>query len=50
VVPQFRVGDVRHVFGATDRARDQLQFTAETSFASGMAEFATAELRGGAAS
>ena len=47
VIPQFRLGDVRHVFGAADRARDHLQFTADTSFVCGMADFATAELRGG---
>ena len=48
VVPQFRLGDVRHVFGAADRARDGLGFTAVVPFASGMADFATAELRSGA--
>ncbi len=47
VVPQFRVGDVRHVFGAGDRARNELGFTAVVPFAAGMADFATAELRGG---
>jgi dTDP-L-rhamnose 4-epimerase len=46
VVPRFRMGDVRHVFGAADAAREVLGFTAEVPFASGMAEFACAQLRG----
>jgi dTDP-L-rhamnose 4-epimerase len=45
VVPRYRIGDVRHVFGAADRAREMLRFEAEIPFAAGMREFATAELR-----
>ncbi len=45
VVPRYRLGDVRHVFGATGAARDRLGFVAEVPFAVGMREFATAPLR-----
>jgi dTDP-L-rhamnose 4-epimerase len=45
VVPRFRVGDVRHVFGATEAARDGLGFAARTLFATGTEEFARAPLR-----
>jgi dTDP-L-rhamnose 4-epimerase len=45
VVPRYRLGDVRHVFGATDAARRQLGFVAATGFDEGMREFATASLR-----
>ena len=45
VVPRYRLGDVRHVFGATTAARDGLGFVAEVNFAAGMREFATATLR-----
>jgi dTDP-L-rhamnose 4-epimerase len=45
VVGGGRVGDVRHVFAAAGRARDVLGFAASTSFATGMAELAHAELR-----
>jgi dTDP-L-rhamnose 4-epimerase len=45
VVPRYRLGDVRHVFGATDRARELLGFVAETPFADGIREFASAQLR-----
>ncbi len=41
----YRLGDVRHVFAATDRARDHLGFTAQVLFAEGMHEFAHARLR-----
>jgi dTDP-L-rhamnose 4-epimerase len=41
----FRLGDVRHVFAATDRASDVLGFRAEVPFARGMIEFARAPLR-----
>ena len=47
VVPQYRLGDVRHVFGAADRARTGLGFVAQVPFEAGMREFATAKLRGG---
>ncbi len=46
VVPRYRLGDVRHVFGAADRARVRLGFDARVRFGEGMREFATAELRG----
>jgi dTDP-L-rhamnose 4-epimerase len=46
VVPRYRLGDVRHVFGAADRARVRLGFEARVPFGAGMREFATAELRG----
>ncbi len=45
VVPRFRLGDVRHVFGAPDAAREALGFRAAVPFARGMAEFAAAPLR-----
>ncbi len=45
VVPRFRLGDVRHVFGAVDAARAELGFEADVAFAEGMREFATAPLR-----
>ena len=48
VVSQYRLGDVRHVFGAADRARTGLGFVAHVPFDAGMREFATATLRGGA--
>ncbi len=46
VVPQYRLGDVRHVFGAAERARSGLGFSARVRFEAGMHEFATASLRG----
>ena len=45
VTGAFRLGDVRHVFAATERAEDALAFSATVGFTEGMAEFATAELR-----
>jgi dTDP-L-rhamnose 4-epimerase len=45
VVPRFRIGDVRHLFGATDLARERLGFVASVPFDAGMREFATAPLR-----
>jgi dTDP-L-rhamnose 4-epimerase len=45
ITGRYRLGDVRHVFAATTRARDQLGFRATESFADGMAEFAHARLR-----
>jgi dTDP-L-rhamnose 4-epimerase len=50
VTGAFRRGDVRHVFAAPDRAREQLGFTAATGLEAGMAEFAGAVLRAPAAS
>ncbi len=48
VTGAYRLGDVRHVFADPARARAELGFTAAEDFAAGMAEFARAELRGGA--
>lgn len=45
VTGQFRLGDVRHVFADPGRAREELGFEAEVDLATGMAEFATADLR-----
>jgi len=45
VVPRYRLGDVRHVFGATVAAQVELGFEAGISFDAGMREFATAPLR-----
>lgn len=42
----FRIGDVRHVVASPARARRELGFAAQVPFATGMAEFATAPLRG----
>lgn len=41
----FRAGDVRHVFAASQRARDLLNFSATVPFERGMLEFAHAALR-----
>jgi dTDP-L-rhamnose 4-epimerase len=46
VTGEFRLGDVRHVFASTDSAREQLGFVANEDFTAGVAEFATAPLRG----
>ncbi len=45
VTGQYRLGDVRHVVAAPDRAAAALGFRAQEDFASGMAEFAAARLR-----
>nr|WP_308446258.1 NAD-dependent epimerase/dehydratase family protein [Actinocatenispora rupis] len=45
VTGQYRLGDVRHVVAAPDRAAADLGFRATTGFAEGVAEFATAALR-----
>jgi dTDP-L-rhamnose 4-epimerase len=45
VTGAFRLGDVRHVFAATQRARSELHFSAVEDFADGMTEFARAPLR-----
>lgn len=42
---RFRLGDVRHVFGATDRAHEVLGYRASVPFEEGMREFARAPLR-----
>ena len=46
VTGEYRLGDVRHVVASAERARDGLGFAAEIGFAEGIAEFATAPLRG----
>ena len=45
VVPCYRLGDVRHVFGRAEGARQALGFVARVPFAEGMRAFATAPLR-----
>jgi dTDP-L-rhamnose 4-epimerase len=45
VTGEWRTGDVRHVFAATQRARATLGFQAEVGFAAGMKELAQAPLR-----
>jgi len=49
VTGQYRLGDVRHVVASPERARAELGFAAQVSFAEGMREFASAPLRGGGA-
>jgi dTDP-L-rhamnose 4-epimerase len=46
VTGEYRLGDVRHVVASPDRAGAELGFAAEVGFAEGIAEFATAPLRG----
>ncbi len=43
---EYRLGDVRHVFASAELAAEQLGFRAGEPFDAGMAEFATAALRG----
>lgn len=45
VVGGFRLGDVRHVFASTDRAREVLGFSTTVPFVEGMRAFASAPLR-----
>jgi len=45
VVGGYRIGDVRHVFASTERARAELGFTAHTAFEDGVHDFASAPLR-----
>ncbi len=45
VTGEYRLGDVRHVVAAPDRAAAALGFRAETDFAAGMAAFARDPLR-----
>jgi dTDP-L-rhamnose 4-epimerase len=47
VVGGYRIGDVRHVFAETERARAQLAFTATVGFEEGLRDFASAPLRAG---
>jgi dTDP-L-rhamnose 4-epimerase len=49
VVGGYRLGDVRHVFAGTERARAQLGFAASVEFEAGVRDFASAPLRAGAA-
>jgi dTDP-L-rhamnose 4-epimerase len=49
VVGGYRIGDVRHVFADTERARARLGFTAKVGFDEGVREFASAPLRAGVA-
>lgn len=46
VTGEYRLGDVRHVFASAERAASVLGFVAREPFDAGMAEFATARLRG----
>ena len=46
VTGEFRLGDVRHVVASPARAAAELGFEATVAFGDGMAEFATAPLRG----
>lgn len=45
VVGGYRIGDVRHVFASTERARVQLGFAAQVRFEEGVRELASASLR-----
>ncbi|WP_320670311.1 NAD-dependent epimerase/dehydratase family protein [Patulibacter defluvii] len=45
VTGEYRLGDVRHVFAAPERAAEVLGFVAREPFAAGIAEFAAAPLR-----
>jgi dTDP-L-rhamnose 4-epimerase len=45
ITGEFRLGDVRHIVASPAAAGEALGFTASTSFADGMAQFAHAELR-----
>jgi dTDP-L-rhamnose 4-epimerase len=46
VTGEFRLGDVRHVVASPGRARTELGFQATVGLTDGIAEFATAALRG----
>ena len=45
VTGEYRLGDVRHIVASPEAAARDLGFRAQTPFASGIAEFATAPLR-----
>ncbi len=45
VTGEFRLGDVRHVVGATAKAQESIGFRAEVGFERGVREFARAPLR-----
>lgn len=49
VTGAYRLGDVRHITASSRRIRDELDWRPLVAFAQGMAEFATAPLRGPAA-
>ena len=48
ITGRYRLGDVRHVTASSARLRDELGWEPRVSFMEGMAEFATAPLRGDA--
>jgi dTDP-L-rhamnose 4-epimerase len=45
VTGEYRLGDVRHIVASPESAARDLGFRAQTPFAAGMAEFASAPLR-----
>jgi hypothetical protein len=45
VTGEYRLGDVRHIVASPEGAARDLGFRAQTPFAAGIAEFATAPLR-----
>jgi dTDP-L-rhamnose 4-epimerase len=45
VTGEYRLGDVRHITASSKRLTDELGWSAEVTFESGMKEFATAPLR-----
>ncbi len=45
ITGEFRLGDVRHVFASTERARAALGFEARVDLGAGLREFAAARLR-----
>ncbi|MBF9072672.1 NAD-dependent epimerase/dehydratase family protein, partial [Streptacidiphilus fuscans] len=47
VTGEYRLGDVRHVTADSQRLRRELDWLPAVGFEAGMAEFATAPLRGG---
>jgi dTDP-L-rhamnose 4-epimerase len=46
VTGEYRLGDVRHVTASSERARQELGWSASVAFADGIREFASAPLRG----
>ncbi len=50
VTGEYRLGDVRHITASSQRLREELGWAPRIGFAQGMAEFATAPLRGSRAS
>ena len=45
ITGEYRLGDVRHITASSGRAAQELGWSAAVPFATGMAEFATAQLR-----